>query len=266
MVFPRLLDRSFKQTPIPWSLLLSVCAATSAAHAQSAKSPYNVMYWDFGGEVFSHQSSSASTPTQPCPASADGSIPFNLEACAENFSTVGAFSLAMGVRPIRYLQIDAFSLSVLGDYGKWGQRTSNFTCVSGCSSPTVTVQTIGTLSTLLTTGARGVLPLLDERLLISAGGGFAWLSTDEHAQPTGSEQLECETCRSVSGHGPTGVAEVMYMFNQHIGVGVHVRYVNIRSTGITPAGNVGNLFYGTTYKDSFFLTGVEVSIRFGTRH
>lgn len=244
-------------------LVMGLCGFFSVAHAQE---PYSVIYYDFGGDVLSHHGSSASTPTQPCPASADGSIPIGAKACAENFSAAGSFSMAMGVRPIRYLQIDALSIWVLGDFNNWGSRSSTFTCVSGCTNGSVTTQTIGTLSSLFTTGARGVLPLHAGRLLLSGGAGIGWLSTDEHAQPTGNEQLICQTCQHVGGHGPTFIGEIMYMMTQHIGVGFHGRYVKISSSGLTQAGSLSNALDGTTYKDGFFLTGGEVSIRWGTRH
>ena len=264
-----MVNSRFGRWPNRWALtsqsllFLTLCAAAPGLHA---KDPYQVVSMDFGGDVFNHLSSSANTPTGPCPVASDGSITFGENACAEQFSTVGGFSMGMGVRAMRHLQIDPFNLSILGDFGKWGQHTASFTCVSGCTTQVVTTRTISSVSLLVTTGARVVWPVFHERLLLSAGGGFAALSSFQRAQAGGNEQVQCTTCQSVSGHGPTGVAEVLYMFQKHIGVGLHVRYVNIGSSGLTLASEISGGLVGTKYRDGFFLTGAEISLRFGTHH
>jgi hypothetical protein len=119
---------------------------------------------------------------------------------------------------------------------------------------------------MATTGARAVLPLFRERLLISAGGGFGWRLTTEEVETEGNLTAQCTSYRHVGGHGPTEIAEIMYLPNQHIGIGFHVRNFQISSGGLTPGAYYSNRFYGTTYKDSFLLIGAEVSLRWATRH
>jgi hypothetical protein len=127
------------------------------------------------------------------------------------------------------------------------------------------VQEIGSSAGVVSTGARLVLPLFRERLLLSAGDGYSWLRSSEHVV-TGSSNVksECTSCRSIGGSGPTEIVEIMWMLERRAGIGFHVRNVQIKSSGLAPAASV---YYpsGMKFKDRFFLIGGEVSIRFGRR-
>lgn len=243
-------------------LLYIVTISVFAPVLLAQKEPYTLIYFDVGGDMFKHQSSSASSQTSSNCNSVQAAVAGL--SCPEQFSTVGAGSFAMGVRPIRYLQIDGLGVDILGNYNGFNSRTSTFQCVKGCSSPTITTESISGTSALATTGGRFVFPLFQERLLLSAGVGFGWLWTNEKVQTTA--QTMCESCRHVGGHGATEVAEIMYLPKPHVGIGIHVRNVQINSSGLTLDANDSNIVFGTKYKDRFLLIGGEISIRFGTRH
>jgi hypothetical protein len=237
------------------------------ALGQTDKPAYNVIFLDFGGDVFSPQHSTPSQAAAPCANEVVSQIG---KPCNEALSSVPGFSIGMGVRPIRYLQVDAFGADILGNFNGFGHKQQTFQCVSGCTGSTVL--TVGSVHGLLRTGARGVLPLWHDRLLISAGAGWAWLETFERAQPSASNQqvVGCSGngvgCLSASGSGPTEIVEVMYLPNPHIGIGVHFRNVQISSSGLDANGLYSHVNFGTTYKDRFSQVGAEISLRLGTRH
>jgi len=244
-------------------LTLAFSTFSPALRAQedtSGKAPYSMMYFDFGGDAFSPRGSAASAPTQPCPNGLQTNFS---KGCAENLSTVGGGGFGFGVRPIRYLAAD-YGIQFLGNFNNSGTSTAPYQCISGCSG-TVT-ETIKTVSILFTTDARAVLPLFRERLLLSAGGGMAWLNVHQAAQ-TGNAQVQggCIYCQPpTGGHGPTEIAEIMYLPNRHFGIGFHVRNVQVKSPGLDFSSV--NSLPGITYKDRFWVIGGQVSMRFGTRH
>lgn len=255
----RLLSTFRSVTPAKLSyliLMLGLCA-----HAQESKAPYNMLFLDFGGDVFSPQTSTASNAVTIC---AGGVATQPGVGCSEALKSVNAFTFGMGVRPIRYLQIDT-TLDILGNFNDFGNSQATYQCVSGCAG-TASFK-IGGTSGLLTTGARLVLPLRREKLLLSVGAGWAYLRAFEHPQATSDNQqfLHCPSCRSVSGNGPSEVAEVMYMVNPHIGIGAHYRNVQINSSGLDANGLFSNAFYATTFKDRFSVVGAEISFRFQNR-
>jgi len=246
--------------------IISVAAASVFApdlRAQNGKAPYSLIYWDFGGDFFSPRSRPPLPPLCCAPFSLQLQQQLQTqELAAAALSSAGAFRTAMGVRPFRYLQIDAVEVDALGNFNGFGNRGSSFQCVTGCTG--IMTQTIGSVTGLVTTGARLVLPLFREHLLISAGGGFGWLRTNEHVQTQANETAECVSCRGVGGHGPTEIAEIMYFPDRRLGVGFHVRNVQINSSGLNA--NDPNIYPpGTKFRDRFFLIGGEVSIRFGKR-
>jgi len=241
--------------------MISLFAQTGrAGDGIFAKVPFQYLYIDAGGDGLSSHSS-ASAPTQPSPNCLF--YPYGQTPCTEQFARVGAFNLAVGFRPLRYLQIDPLGVEVLGDFAGLGSQTATFTCTSGCTG--TYTRNINSNEAMFTTGARVVLPLFGERLLVSGGGGFALLQVNSTAQAMANEQLACTTCVNYGRHGgPTEIAEVMYLFTRHIGVGVHARGVQTKSQGLTPDSNISNALFGTTYKERFLLIGGEISIRWGT--
>ena len=230
------------------------------------KAPYSVMYWDFGGDVFSPHTTAPLPPLNTALGAFGPTVPRQqqlIDQKAASLTSAGGFRAAMGVRPIRYLQIDAVEADILGNYNGFGNRTSTFQCIAGCSG--TTSQTIGSVSGLITTGARGVLPLFRERLLISAGAGFGWLRTNEHVYTQSNVTAQCSSCRSVGGHGPTEVVGVMYMLERRFGIGFHMRNVQITSFGLN-ANDPAIYPAGTRFKDRFWLIGGDLSIRFARRY
>ncbi len=229
--------------------------------------PYGLIFLDFGGDVFTPGHSAPSKPSVPCPSHV---ITQFRQGCTEELSAVRNFRFGIGVRPIRHLQIDAFDANILGNFNGFGNKQQTFQCVSGCTGSTIL--TVGSVHALFTTGARAVLPLWQERILISGGAGWGWLRTFERAEPTSTNQklIGCSggpvSCLSASGNGPTEIVAVMYMPSPHIGIGVHYRNVQIRSSGLDANGLYSNANFGTTFKDRFSLIGAEISVRFGERH
>jgi hypothetical protein len=111
---------------------------------------------------------------------------------------------------------------------------------------------------LFTSDVRFVVPLFRDRLLASAGGGIAWLQVSEAPQAVGNEQLQwCYSCQGQRGHGPTEIVELLYLPNEHVGFGFHVRNVQTSSGAFSP---------GANGRPSFLLIGGSVSLRFGTHH
>ena len=166
--------------------------------------------------------------------------------------------VAAGFRPLRFIQVDAFGLSVLGTGMASNGRSVSVTYSDG---PTLRRQ-IDDNSVLFTTGARLVLPVWRERLLFSAGGGWAGLFVNEYLDSGGAgsgSYNECYSCRSRRGWGPTAIAEVLVFphADRQVGIGFHVRTVQIYSNGLSfrkaPSPGVN---------DRFVVIGGTMSFRF----
>jgi hypothetical protein len=233
--------------------------ALRASDEPQSAAPFGAVYADYGFGGLSPQSTSANAPTQPC----TNGVSTGSKSCSEQFSGEPAIDLGLGVRPIRHLE-GGMTLSVRGDFSEAATQTATFQCVSGCTG--TETRNIVPHSILFTTDGRLVLPLFRERLLVTAGGGIAWLQVSEAPQAVGNEQLQgCDTCQGHRGHGPTEVVELLYMPFKHIGIGFHVRNVQVSSNGLTP--DSGPRPGGSiTYKDRFLSIGGAVSFRFGMRH
>jgi hypothetical protein len=241
-------------------LLISVVApGVYAGDGILDKAPFGIVYFDVGGSLL-HARSSASAPTQ----SAANCLVSPFSPCPEQFSNAGGSSFAFGLRPLRYLQLDGMSIDIISGFGGRG-APPNFECTGGCAG---IVNRQNSNEFLITTGARGVLPLYRERLVLSAGAGFAFLQVNSRPSTQSSDQVAgCNPCQSFGQHkGPTEIAEVMYFVNRHIGIGFHVRGVQTSSSGLTTNSALSNAILGTTYKERFFLIGAEVSIRFPILH
>ncbi len=216
-------------------------AQVPVGHSKPTKSPSlgkplrEWTYFDIGGDVISPRSHH------------------------EYLTSAGGGSFALGVRPIRYLQT-GLSGSFLGNFNGNPASTAPFICTSGCTGTyTAAIKTHGRL---LAIDGRAVLPLLRERLQISAGGGMAWLGISESAD-TGNisvPQTCPPVCGDANGHGPTEVVEIKYFpGGGHVGFGFHVRSMQIKSSGL----NFNSAGLGGTYNDNFLLIGGQVSVRFG---
>src|SRR4029077_20584752 len=87
--------------------------SVSARESVGGKIPYSAFYVDFEGDAFLHHSSSATPPpSQYC----TGVIARAPTGCSGQFSNTKSGGFAVGVRPIRYLQIDAINLDILGGF------------------------------------------------------------------------------------------------------------------------------------------------------
>jgi len=170
------------------ALSLAALAAMSFGQTEPGKAPYHILYVDLGGELFAPGHVSANMPTKVC----NGVIDTSGLGCKEVLGKTGGGGVTAGVRPIRYLQGD-MAVDFLGNVDGLATRSSTFQCVSGCTG--TTIYKIGTTNALLTTGASLVLPLRHERFLLSGGGGYTWLVSNEHAN-SGGTQATCYTCRS----------------------------------------------------------------------
>ncbi len=72
-------------------------------------------------------------------------------------------------------------------------------------------------------GGRAILPVFRDRLLISGGGGFAWLKYSELLrQPSDYYRFECPTCATRSGWGNYALvgANVFLDSSRHFRIGV----------------------------------------------
>lgn len=221
-----------------------------------------MIFEEFDGGVFSPRNASASAPTQNCV----NGLPSNglQYDCAEQFSRVGTGGFSGGVRPLRYFEA-AVRFDFLGNFNGYKTTTAPFQCVSGCTG--VLNENIVTSSFMTTLDFQGVLPLFRDHLLISAGGGVDWLMVRSRVQTNANTQIQgtCFSCPPPQGgHGPTEVAEVMYLPLRYLGVGVQVRNAQVSSGGLTEA--AGPLFGPITYKDRFFLIAGEATLRFWTHH
>jgi hypothetical protein len=172
-----------------------------------------------------------------------------------------AVGVALGFRPLKYIQVDAVGFNVIPPgMASDGRQTY----VQFSDGPRLTRQ-IEDSSFLITTGVRFALPVWRERLLFSAGGGWAGLFTSEQITSPDSYSYDeplpqCYSCRSRHGWGPTTVAEIMVFpsSTRRLGFGFHVRTAQIHSDGISfrkPTSQGAN--------DRFMMIGGAVSIRFG---
>jgi len=206
---------------------------------------YNPAALNVWGNGFIPGSSSTSASAQ-CPSA-------SAPSCAENFSNAVGAGVGFQYRALRNLE-GGVDFDLLGNFGGFGTQAA--------ASGAVTQKT-NVLGTMITTSARAVLPLFDERLLISGGAGLALLFAD--INPSGNEQFSgCYSCRSRRGHGPIEMAEVIYFPDQgrHFGIGFRVAPVQITTTGGFSAATAG-ANPNQIFKDHFLLIGGGVSLRFG---
>ncbi|MBM3735400.1 MAG: hypothetical protein FJW39_06380 [Acidobacteria bacterium] len=110
-------------------------------------------------------------------------------------------------------------------------------------------------------GGRAIVPLAGNKLLLSAGGGGAYLRYQERIrQPFGdSLRLDCPVCAARSGWGYYGLlgASVALDRAQQLRLGVSTRVVRGDTRG-DPFGNIP----GTTTKDTWINSAVEFTFSF----
>jgi hypothetical protein len=121
-------------------------------------------------------------------------------------------ALNYGYRFARYFQLDGGLDMVFGAGGIRDYQESEFGLLR-----------IRDYQFLVPMGGRAILPLADGRLLISGGGGFAWMKyTEMLRQPSDYYRFECFTCSSRSGWGNYALAGVNYFVDsgRHFRIGV----------------------------------------------
>ncbi len=89
-------------------------------------------------------------------------------------------------------------------------------------------------------GGRVIAPLHGERVLLSAGGGGAWIKYDTRvSQPSYYFSVQCPICSERTGWGYYALANATYFLDyaRHFRVGATARFVR----GSTNGGAVGNI-------------------------
>src|ERR1019366_8600235 len=127
---------------------------------KTEEATYNHAALNVWGNGFMPGSSSTSASTQ-CPTVGSPS-------CAENFSNAVGAGVGFQYRARRNLE-GGVDFDLVGNFGGFGTHAT---------APGILTQNTSVLGTMITTSARAVLPLFDERLLISGGGGLALLFAD----------------------------------------------------------------------------------------
>lgn len=151
-----------------------------------------------------------------------------------------------GYRPIPYLQVDLgteFAGSVAGKR----RSTSRYE-----------TKTFTDFIFFVPVGVRGVLPLFEERLLISGGGGGTFVANVQYGDPGTAADL-CDPCSSRNGWGPHAVAQALYVLGEsrRVGLGVTSRWTQVKlSPGFLP--NYGR----RGIKDQWVFVEGTISIRF----
>ena len=153
------------------------------------------------------------------------------------YQHAGLFGAHFGYRPIRYFQIDAgFELGA----NVVGTRTDN---IYGSET-----HEYRNLILFLPVGGRAVLPLVSEHLLLSIGGGGAYLNSFEYSD------INWEI-GSREGWGVYGIGQVLYVFGEsrRIGAGFTSRWYRAHlSSGVLP---------GLKVLDNWISLGATLSIR-----
>lgn len=108
-------------------------------------------------------------------------------------------------------------------------------------------------------GGRAILPLMDDRLLLSAGGGGVYLRYAEGVrQPSQFFRIDCPVCTSRTGWGGYGLADISYFLDQgrHFRLGVTAQYIYGRTNG-DPLGDIPSLQTTDRWSNIFANFGVS---------
>ncbi len=165
------------------------------------------------------------------------------------FGDTPGISVAYGYRFLRYFQAD-LGLDVL--FGAAGVKDFISTQIGDFR--------IKDREYFLPMGGRAIAPLFRERLLLSGGGGGAWMKYAERvSQPSDYYRIGCPVCTSRSGWGYYAMGNASYFVdsNRHFRVGVTSRVVRGNTEG-EPLGNVPSL----RTKDNWLNIFAEVGFSF----
>ncbi len=165
------------------------------------------------------------------------------------FSTAPGVGFNFGVRLHRYFQVDA-----------------GFEAGSGAAGVSRTINTtggprdVGDTEYFVPIGARLVLPLFKERLLLSGGGGGAYISYQETPKARANETVICTSCVSRSGGGAFEVAQIKWMVDKqrHFGLGLTTRWYQASSKGAT----LGSTGLSGTSKDRWMTVAATLGFHF----
>lgn len=182
-----------------------------------------------------------------------GMIRPNSNTVPSGVRTDGApsFGLGGGYRPSRFFQLDAGCDFFGGALGI--NRSIN---VRNTQTGATGVRDVKDSEALITTGGRLILPLFKDRILISAGGGMAYLTYFEHGVSEGYEVIKCTSCRSRGGWGPYQQGQVLFVVDhgRHVGLGATFKVAEV-STG-------GSLLNGARSRERWQNLSAVVSFRF----
>jgi hypothetical protein len=135
----------------------------------------------------------------------------------------GGISVAYGYRFLRYLQADVGLDMIFGAAG-----------VRAFLPTEIGYFRISDREYFLPFGARAIAPLVGGRVLISGGGGGAWLKYHERLrQPSQDFHIDCPDCTARSGWGYYALANASYFLDsgKHFRVGVTGRAVRGHTDG-----------------------------------
>jgi hypothetical protein len=201
-----------------FTLLLCLSISVAAAEGQEASEQSNA-----GGKAPQAGSGAAQKP-----AYRKFIIDFNVGGLNPGGDLQGKFSTApgagfnLGTGVHRHFQLDAGFDAGTGAAGV--SRTINTT-----GGP----RSVGDTEYFVPLGARFVLPLFRERLLLSGGGGGAYISYTETPKAGANEVVICTSCVSRSGGGAFEVAQIKVMLDKQrrFGVGSTTRWYQASSKG-----------------------------------
>lgn len=148
-----------------------------------------------------------------------GALPAgDLENVFRNAPVVGG---NIGYRFLRYVQVEGGL-----DVGFGAARVNNTVQLSGGG-------TRGTRDReyFLSFGGRGVVPLQNERLLLSFGGGVAILNYNEVPIALANEVITCTNCGKREGVGSYLLFGIKGMVNPRFGIGMTVKEFRARTEG-----------------------------------
>lgn len=134
-----------------------------------------------------------------------------------------AISLGYGYRFHRYFQADA-GLNILFGAAK----------IQDVVSTDLGYTQLKDREYMIPLGGRAIAPLMNGRLLLSGGGGVAYLRYSESLnQPSYYYSVACPTCTARGGWGYYGLADAQYFLDEdkHFRVGITTQFVHAQTNG-----------------------------------
>lgn len=163
-----------------------------------------------------------------------------------NYNGIVGYQIIGGLRFHRY------ALAELGaDFGFGAGKTDRVIPITGGG-----FRRVGDYQAIGYFGGRFVLPIAEESLLISAGGGYARLKYGESVRTQANETVNCFSCTQRSGNGYYGAFQALLLVDEakRFGIGFTFRRVQ----GATE----GNFLQRTKTNDSWNSAVGTFSIRF----